>query len=83
VLYESPYRLLKLLEALQLLAPERPVSVSRELSKLHEETRNGLPYELAEHYRKHAPKGEIVVVIASLAALRTDTTEEEEEETRP
>ena len=83
VLYESPYRLLKLLEALQTLAPERPVSVSRELSKLHEETRNGLPHELADHYRKHVPKGEIVVVIASLAALRTDSSEAEEEETRP
>ncbi len=83
VLYESPYRLLKLLEALQTLAPERPVSVSRELSKLHEETRNGLPHELADHYRKQVPKGEIVVVIASLAVLRTDPTEEEEEETRP
>ncbi|MFN7302611.1 MAG: 16S rRNA (cytidine(1402)-2'-O)-methyltransferase [Bacteroidia bacterium] len=83
VLYESPYRLLKLLEALQTLAPERPVSVSRELSKLHEETRNGLPHELADHYRKQVPKGEIVVVIASLAVLRTDATEEEEEDTRP
>lgn len=83
VLYESPYRLLKLLEALQTLAPERPVSVSRELSKLHEETRNGLPHELANHYRKQVPKGEIVVVIASLAVLRTDATEEEEEDTRP
>jgi 16S rRNA (cytidine1402-2'-O)-methyltransferase len=83
VLYESPYRLLKLLEALQALAPERPVSVSRELSKLHEETRNGLPHELADHYRKQVPKGEIVVVIASLAVLRTDATEEEEEDTRP
>lgn len=83
VLYESPYRLLKLLEALQTLAPERPVSVSRELSKLHEETRNGLPHELADHYRKQVPKGEIVVVIASLAVLRTDQAEEEEEDTRP
>lgn len=78
VLYESPYRLVKLLEALDKLAPERPVSVSRELSKLHEETRNGLPAELAEHYRKHVPKGEIVVVIASLAALRSDHAEEDE-----
>jgi len=83
VLYESPYRLLKLLETLQALAPERPVSVSRELSKLHEETRNGLPHELADLYRKYPPKGEIVVVIASLAVLRTDATEEEEEDTRP
>jgi 16S rRNA (cytidine1402-2'-O)-methyltransferase len=79
VLYESPYRLVKLLEALQALAPERPVSVSRELSKLHEETRNGLPGELAGHYSKHAPKGEIVVVLASLAVLRTDNTEDEED----
>jgi 16S rRNA (cytidine1402-2'-O)-methyltransferase len=63
--YESPYRLVKLLEQLsEVFGAERKASVSREISKLHEETLRGTLAELAAHYAAKEPKGEIVVVVA-------------------
>ncbi len=67
ILYESPHRILRTLQELQqAMGDERRCAVSRELSKLHEETLRGTFTELVEHFAKHAPRGEIVVVIAAL-----------------
>jgi 16S rRNA (cytidine1402-2'-O)-methyltransferase len=67
ILYESPHRILKALQELQqAIGDERRCSVSRELSKLHEETIRGTFPELIEHFTTHAPRGEMVVVIAAL-----------------
>ena len=64
IFYESPRRLLKLLEQLaQAFGGSRRASVSRELSKLHEETLRGTLAELALHFSQKEPKGEIVVVV--------------------
>ncbi|MCW5910163.1 MAG: 16S rRNA (cytidine(1402)-2'-O)-methyltransferase [Cyclobacteriaceae bacterium] len=64
VLYESPHRLIKLLEqVIEFFDAERPVSVSRELTKLHEETFTGTAAEALAHFQKKEVKGEIVVVI--------------------
>jgi 16S rRNA (cytidine1402-2'-O)-methyltransferase len=64
VLYESPHRMVKLLtELVEHCGPDRPVSVSRELSKKFEETVRGTAEELAAHLETHPPKGEFVVVI--------------------
>lgn len=64
VLYESPHRLLKTLEeAISTFGGERPASISRELTKMFEETVRGSLRELQEHYIKNAPKGEFVIVI--------------------
>ena len=64
VLYESPHRLVKTLEQLvEFFGPERMVSVSRELTKLHEETKTGIVTEVLEHFKKKDVKGEIVIVI--------------------
>ncbi|MDD1443228.1 16S rRNA (cytidine(1402)-2'-O)-methyltransferase [Dolichospermum sp. ST_sed3] len=64
VLYESPHRLLKTLEQLiEFFGPERLVSVSRELTKLHEETFTGTAQEVLQHFSKKEIKGEIVLVI--------------------
>ncbi len=64
VFYESPFRLLKLLEQLaEHLGPERRASVSRELTKLHEENARGTLAELINHFTKKGVKGEIVVVV--------------------
>lgn len=64
VLYESPYRILKLLkEAAEHLEPERQISVSREISKKFEETVRGTAAELIAHFTAKEPKGEFVVVI--------------------
>lgn len=64
VFFESPHRLLKTLESLVEICPERSVCVARELTKTFEEYRTGTPVELASHYRDHPPKGEITLVIA-------------------
>jgi len=64
VLYESPFRLVKLLEELkEHLGPERRASVSRELTKLFEETQRGTLAHLVGHYSAKPVKGEIVVVV--------------------
>ena len=65
VFYESPYRLLKLLQQLcDAFGPERQGCVCREISKVHEESRRGSLSELVEHFTQTPPKGEIVVVVS-------------------
>ena len=65
VLYESPHKLNKTLEQICLFFGEdRQISISRELTKLFEETRRGTAKELLDHYSKAAVKGEIVIVIS-------------------
>ena len=67
VFYESPYRLLKLLQQLaEVFGEERQASVCREISKVHEESRRGSLAELINHFTQTPPKGEIVVVVAGL-----------------
>jgi len=65
IIYESPFRLVKTLEQLaQVLGPDRQASVSREISKLHEQTLRGTLTELITHFTTQPPKGEIVVIVA-------------------
>ncbi len=65
IFYESPFRLLKTLEQFaEAFGGERQVSVSREISKLHEETVRGSLLEVVAHFTQHPPKGEIVIVLA-------------------
>lgn len=64
ILYESPHRLMKALEQFkEYFGEERQASVSRELTKIYEETINGTLQEIIDHYKDKAIKGEIVVVI--------------------
>jgi 16S rRNA (cytidine1402-2'-O)-methyltransferase len=70
VAYESPRRLASTLELLAAADPERPVSVCRELTKLHEEIRRGGAGELAKYYKEHPPRGEIVLVCGAAPAQR-------------
>lgn len=65
ILYESPYRLVKLLDRLiDVLGEDRQVSVSREISKLHAETVRGSLKEVFEHFTQKEVKGEIVIVVS-------------------
>lgn len=65
VIYESPYRLVKLLEELiAVVGEERQVSVSREISKLHAETARGTLAEVLAHFCQKEVKGEIVVILS-------------------
>ena len=64
VLYESPHRLVKCLgQVCEFMGEDRPVSVSREITKMFEEHIRGTAKEVLEHYEQHPPKGEIVVII--------------------
>jgi 16S rRNA (cytidine1402-2'-O)-methyltransferase len=65
IFYESPYRLLRTLYDLSsCFGPDREACVSRELTKVFEENIRGTLLFLADHYKKHSPKGEIVIVVA-------------------
>jgi 16S rRNA (cytidine1402-2'-O)-methyltransferase len=64
ILYESTHRILKTLEELaSFFGPERPASISRELTKVYEETTRGTVQELLDYYKTHPTKGEFVIVI--------------------
>lgn len=64
VFYESPYRLAKTLSQMcEYFGADRKASVSREISKIHEETRRGTLQELASWYTDNPPKGEIVLIV--------------------
>jgi 16S rRNA (cytidine1402-2'-O)-methyltransferase len=64
VFYESPYRLVKTLGQIgEFFDPERKVSVSREISKLHEENARGTALEVLEHFKQNPVKGEIVIIV--------------------
>lgn len=64
VIYESPHRLLKTLEQLkQFCGAERTISVSREISKLFEETITNTADAVLQHFLTHPIKGEFVIVI--------------------
>jgi 16S rRNA (cytidine1402-2'-O)-methyltransferase len=64
IFYESPFRLLKTLEQFsEYLGPERKASVSRELSKIYEETKRGTLFEIIEYFKNKTIKGEIVIVV--------------------
>ncbi len=65
IFYESPYRIVKTLTQFsEYFGSDRQASVSREISKMYEETVRGTLAELIEHFTQHAPKGEFVIVVA-------------------
>lgn len=64
IFYESPHKLVKTLSHfVTYFGADRPVSVSRELSKLYEETIRGAVSDVLQHFTKSPPKGEIVIVV--------------------
>ncbi|WP_430968139.1 16S rRNA (cytidine(1402)-2'-O)-methyltransferase [Spongiimicrobium sp. 2-473A-2-J] len=65
VFYESPHKLIKTLtQFADYFGSDRIISISRELSKIHEETQRGTITEVLQHYTDKPPKGEIVIVVA-------------------
>ncbi|MBC2843962.1 16S rRNA (cytidine(1402)-2'-O)-methyltransferase [Winogradskyella flava] len=64
IFYESPHKLVKTLgHFCEYFGDDRQVSVSRELTKLYEETIRGTAKEVLEYYTNKPPKGEIVIVV--------------------
>lgn len=73
VLFESPQRLVKLLDDLDAVCETgRGVAVARELTKLHEEFRRGTLPEVGAYYRERPPKGEVTIVVAPAERVVSD-----------
>ena len=80
IFYESPFRLVKTLgQFIQTFGADRQVSVSREISKIHEECRRGSLQEVMDYYSEHEPKGEIVIVLAGAADGASGNKTDDEE----
>ena len=83
VLFESPARLVPLLDALAELGAAagagRRVAVCREMTKVHEEVFRGVPGEAARHFRAHPPRGEVTVVVEGRTAGKGSATPDEVE----
>lgn len=62
--FESPYRLVKTLQACSAIMPNRQLCIARELTKKFEEFRRGNAVELLAHYEANPAKGEIVLVVS-------------------
>ena len=79
IFYESPHRLLKTLEQLaEVFGSDRQASVSRELTKVHEENIRGSLSELIDYYQTNTLKGEIVLVVSGCPELKESREEKQE-----
>jgi 16S rRNA (cytidine1402-2'-O)-methyltransferase len=80
IFYESPHRLLKTLQQFtEYFGAERRVSVSRELTKMFEETVNGTIAEVLNHFSSREVKGEIVIVLEGKTRTKAGSNESEED----
>jgi 16S rRNA (cytidine1402-2'-O)-methyltransferase len=76
ICYESPYRLVKTLTQFgEYFGNERRIAVSREISKIYEETVRGTIGEVLNHFKMNEPKGEIVIVVEGLKEEKKGTLE--------
>ena len=67
ILFESPFRLIKLLNEIKdICGVEKNISISREISKIFEETIRGTVKECLMHFEKNEPKGEFVICIQGI-----------------
>lgn len=70
IFYESPFRVVKTLTQLaEFFGQERRASVSREISKIYEETVRGTLAELVEYFTQNQPKGEFVIIVAGFEEI--------------
>jgi 16S rRNA (cytidine1402-2'-O)-methyltransferase len=73
VIFEAPNRVTQLLtDLVEVCGPDRQASVSRELTKVFEETRSGTLQELSEHYAEAPARGEVTVVVAGTGKQRVE-----------
>ncbi len=82
ILYESPHRIIKLMEQLgDTFGWERPVSACREISKLYEQSVRGTVREVLDHFLREEPRGEFVVVVGgnTTAEQQPNKTNSEQE----
>ena len=75
IFYESPHRIVKALaQFVEVFGPERPASVCREISKVHEESVRGTLQELLSHFTETEPRGEFVIVVGGKEQIREQRT---------
>lgn len=80
IFYESPYRIVKLLgEIKQYFGADRRISVSREISKIHEQTLRGTADELTAAFEAKPPKGEFVVIVDKPQSKKDDAEDEKDD----
>jgi len=72
VLYESPFRIGKLLSEIALIDPHRRVTIGRELTKIHEEIVEGTAAELAARFNAESAKGEFCLMIHAVRSGHTE-----------
>ena len=78
IFYESPYRVIKSLQLFgEIFGTDRQVSVSREISKMYEETVRGSIEEVIFHFQQKEPKGEFVIVVAGKGKAGKNPIDEE------
>ena len=79
IYFESPFRLVDTLQMIATRAPQHPVVVARELTKLFEEFQRGPAQSMLEHYSMKPPKGEITLLLAPRELPKWMTRERETE----
>ncbi len=75
IFYEAPHKLLSTLQDMQAQFGDRPISICRELTKLHEEVMRTTLCKAVEHYTAHTPRGEFVLVIAGAPPTQQERME--------
>jgi 16S rRNA (cytidine1402-2'-O)-methyltransferase len=80
IFYESPFRIVKVLTAMDAILGDIPVVIAREITKIHEEFLRGTPKELLTHFSNKTPRGEMVVMFNTRIAGENGKREENVEE---
>lgn len=80
IFYESPHRIIKTLQQIQEFIGDRNVAVVREISKVYQEVVRGSIPSVIEHFQKHQPKGEFVLLVAGKEdPISIEETEDDED----
>lgn len=89
IFYESPHRVVKALEQfIETFGASRPVSVCREISKMHEESVRGTLEDVLAHFQENEPRGEFVIIIGGCSEKsekldNTDNTDDSDNAEKP
>jgi len=83
IFYESPHRVVKTLEQfMEVFGADRPVSVCREISKIHEESVRGTVEEVLAHFKANEPRGEFVIILGGASPQSSPKEREKDSEKR-
>jgi 16S rRNA (cytidine1402-2'-O)-methyltransferase len=75
IFFESPKRILKTIKLMQQVFSNREISVTREMTKVHEEVVSGDFDKVLDYYGKNSPKGEITIVLSQPRSQQTEKTD--------